>query len=231
LKCGYYSIPSQTLRKESGEWMEKPNAVRDALINSIGKEIKSKHFAYVAADTLLEDYPGLILQPKAQPTGGNPDWAKADRERFLHKLVAVKTECGNAVGNARRNRFDRGCKWLAMRIQKIISTAGEPVEGKDVNVIERAPEVPASLVKAPAPLSLEDAKFMVRAVGLEATKARLKAGEDFKPEPRNRCPRWACGKEAYWKGEALITCTDNECANFDREIYEAFEKARKEIKA
>jgi hypothetical protein len=46
------------------------------------------------------------------------------------------------------------------------------------------------------------------------------------PEPRNRCPRWICGKEAYWKGEALITCTDSECVNFDREIYEAFEKAR-----
>lgn len=39
--------------------------------------------------------------------------------------------------------------------------------------------------------------------------------------PSERCPRWSCYKEAYYLGGRLISCTDGECANYDKEFMQA----------
>lgn len=39
--------------------------------------------------------------------------------------------------------------------------------------------------------------------------------------PSERCPRWSCYKEAYYLGGRLISCTDSECVNYDKEFMRA----------
>jgi hypothetical protein len=56
--------------------------------------------------------------------------AEKDREQFFHKLVRIKIESGDAIMNAKRNRFDNGAKWLALKIQKIIKELAEPTKGE-----------------------------------------------------------------------------------------------------
>lgn len=78
--------------------------------------------AWMACIALAPEAPAEAPKEEAKATA----WAVKDRERFLQKIVAVKMECGNAVGNARRSRFDQGAKWLGLRIQKLINETGEP---------------------------------------------------------------------------------------------------------
>ena len=65
------------------------------------------------------------LEAKAE----EDSYAKKDRERFLHKLAEIKMETGRLVGNSRGRRFDEGCKYAGLRIQKIIMETGELEKG------------------------------------------------------------------------------------------------------
>lgn len=72
-------------------------------------------------------------------------------DRFLYKLVAIKTECNHAVGGARRRQFDQGSKWLGLRIQALIREVGDLAPAPKANLRERSEPSPSSNPSHPKP--------------------------------------------------------------------------------